>query len=176
MDSFEITKIVGAVCGSLLVLLTIQTGAHAIIGDTAEGGHGDEHHNAYVIEVAEAESGGAEEEAAPEVDFSEVYAAADAAAGESLFRACGSCHKLEDGANAVGPYLYGVVGRDIASVDGFAYSDALTSLEGDWTPEELSHFLENPSGYADGTKMAYRGMGDVEDRANLIAYLESVAN
>ena len=176
MDSFEITKIVGAVCGSLLVFMTINTAAHSIIGVGAEAGHGDEHHNAYVIEVAEEDSGAPEEEAEPEVDFAEVFAAADASAGESLFRACGSCHRLEDGANAVGPHLYDVVGRDIAAVDGFAYSDALTSLEGQWTPEELSHFIENPSGYADGTKMAYRGMADVEDRANLIAYLESVAN
>jgi len=176
MDSFEITKIVGAVCGSLLVFLTVSTAAHSIIGSPAGAGHGDEHHNAYVIEVAEGDSGGAEEDAEPEVDFSEIYASADAAEGEGLFRACGSCHKLEDGANAVGPHLYGVVGRDIAAVDGFAYSDALTSLEGQWTPEELSAFLENPAGYADGTKMSYRGMGDVEDRANLIAYLESTGN
>ncbi len=176
MDSFEITKIVGAVCGSLLVLLTINTAAHSIIGSPAEGGHGDEHGNAYVIEVAEAETGGAEEEAEPEIDFSEVYASADAAEGEGLFRACGSCHKLEDGANAVGPHLYDLVGRDIAAVDGFAYSDALASLEGAWTPEELSAFLENPAGYAAGTKMSYRGMADVEDRANLIAYLDTIGN
>lgn len=173
MDTFEITKIVGALSGSLLIFLVIQTGAHGIIGDTA-GGHGEGHENAYVIEVAEEEAGAPEEEAVPEVDFAEVYAAADAAAGESLFRACGSCHRLEEGANAVGPHLYGAVGRDIASVEGFAYSDALAPLEGQWTPEELSAFIENPAEYAPGTRMSYRGMADVEDRADLIAYLESV--
>jgi cytochrome c len=63
------------------------------------------------------------------------------------------------------------VGRDIAAADGFSYSDALASLDQAWTPENLSGFLENPRGWAPGTAMAYNGMGDVEDRANLIAYL-----
>jgi cytochrome c len=57
------------------------------------------------------------------------------------------------------------------SAEGFGYSDALLSQDGDWTPENLSAFLENPRGYAPGTAMAYNGMSDVEDRANLIAYL-----
>ncbi|MSU88576.1 c-type cytochrome [Rhodobacteraceae bacterium 2CG4] len=170
MDTMEITKIVGGVCGSLLVFLLIQTGAESLI--VAEPGHGDEEQFAYGIEAEEA--GG--EEAAPEaeVPFGEVFASADAAAGEGLFRACASCHKLEDGANAVGPYLYGVVGRDIAAVDGYSYSDALAGLDGAWTPEDLSAFLAAPSDYAPGTKMSYRGMRDVEDRANLIAYLQSI--
>ena len=63
------------------------------------------------------------------------------------------------------------MGRDIASADGFGYSDALTGLEGNWEPESLSGFIENPRGYANGTAMSYGGMDDVEDRANLIAYL-----
>ena len=66
-----------------------------------------------------------------------------------------------------------VVGRDIGSVGGFGYSEVLATLEGDWTPEALSGFLEDPRGYANGTKMSYAGMDDVEDRANLIAYLQT---
>lgn len=171
MNTMEITKIVGATCGSLLVLLLIETGAHAIIHPA--GGHGDEHHNAYVIEVEEA--GAAEETVeVAAVDFGEVYAAADAGAGEALYRACSSCHKLESGANAVGPYLYAVVGREIGGAQGFNYSDALAGMSDVWSPENLSGFLENPSDWAPGTKMSYRGMRDVEDRANLIKYLESV--
>ncbi len=171
MNTMEITKIVGGLCGSLLVLLLIETGAGAIIHPAS--GHGDDHQNAYVIEVEDA-AATTEVAAEPEVDFGEVYAAADAAAGEGLFRACSSCHKLEDGANGVGPYLYAVVGRDIGGVDGFSYSDALAGKGEAWTPENLNGFLANPSDWAPGTKMSYRGMRDVEDRADLIKYLESI--
>ncbi|MEM8869497.1 MAG: cytochrome c family protein [Pseudomonadota bacterium] len=168
----ELTKIFGALCGSLLALLLIQTGASAIIG-TGEGGHYGDHENAYVIEV---ESDEPEEEATEvaEVSFTDVYASADAGAGERLYRACAACHKLEDGANGVGPHLHNIVGRTKGVVDGFAYSDALGGMEGDWSPENLSAFLLKPADYVPGTKMSYNGMRDVEDRANLIAYLESL--
>lgn len=171
MDTMEITKIVGGVCGSLLVFLLIQTGANALIG-TGEEGHGEEHHFAYNIEVEEA--GGEAEEEEEAVPFADVFASADAASGERLFRACASCHKLEDGANAVGPHLFNVVDRDIAAVGGYSYSDALAGLDGAWTPDHLNEFLLAPADYAPGTKMSYRGMADVEDRANLIAYLQSI--
>ena len=84
------------------------------------------------------------------------------------------CHQLEEGANAVGPYLYGVVGREIGSADGYgSYSGALSEQGADvWDPETLSNFLENPQGWAPGTSMGYSGLSDVEDRANLIAYLD----
>ncbi len=109
-------------------------------------------------------------EAEPEVPFEEVYVNASAEAGEGLWRQCASCHRL-DGASATGPYLNGVVDREKHQVEGYAYSDGLLATEGAWTPENISAFIENPKEYAPGTKMAYRGMADVEDRANLIAYL-----
>jgi len=67
-----------------------------------------------------------------------------------------------------------VVGRDIATGEGFGYSGTLEELEGDWTPEALDAFLENPRGYAPGTAMSYAGMRDVEDRAAMVAYLDSL--
>ena len=67
----------------------------------------------------------------------------------------------------------GLVGRDIASVEDFKYSDALTALEGTWTPEALDAWLADPKGYAPGNKMSFAGMKDIEDRANVIAYIES---
>ena len=173
MNTMEITKIVGGLCGSLLVFLLIQSGAEAVL--TRGGGHGEGHTNAFPIEVAEAEP---EEETAEEeeieVAFADLYTEADASAGESVYRACASCHKLQDGANAVGPHLYGVVGREVASVEGFNYSGALSEQADVWTPENLNGFLENPGEWAPGTKMSYRGLSPVEDRANLIAYLDSI--
>lgn len=168
MDTMTITKAGGAICGSLLVFLLGAWAAEGLYH--VGGGHGDDHAMGYEIEVAAAE-GAVEEEAEPEVPFEEVFVNASAADGEKLWRQCASCHKL-DGSNGTGPYLNGVVGRDKGSVDGYSYSSTLAEMEGDWTPENLSGFLLNPKDYAPGTKMAYRGMGDIEDRANLIKYLE----
>jgi cytochrome c len=75
-----------------------------------------------------------------------------------------------------GPSLYGVVGRDVGSVDGFNYSGSLSAVADVWTPENLNAFLENPRGYAPGTSMSYNGMRNIEDRADLIAYLDSLDN
>lgn len=169
-DTMTVTKVLGGICGTFLVFLLGNFFAGEIY--KARGHDGSE--QAYVIPVEGSDDG---EEAADEGPaFEEVYAMADAAAGESLFRACSACHKLEEGANAVGPYLYGVVGRDVASVDGFNYSGSLIAVADVWTPEELDGFLENPRGYAPGTAMTYNGMRKVEDRAALIAYLDSVDN
>ncbi|WP_296662945.1 cytochrome c family protein [Roseovarius sp.] len=109
-------------------------------------------------------------------DFAALVAAADLAEGEKLYRRCGACHKLEDGKNGAGPHLFGIVGRDIASVEGFAYSDALKGLEGEWTLEKLSGWIENPRAYAPGNRMGFPGLKDEADRANLIGYLQSTAN
>lgn len=162
-DTMTLTKIVAALCSALLFFLLL-----AWFGEAIYGGSGHDEKQAYVIDTGAPAPDAAA--AAPEVPFADLLAAADPAAGERLFRSCAACHKV-DGSNGTGPYLNGVVGRDIASVAGYAYSDALTGLPGSWTPEELSKFIENPRGYAGGTKMTYGGMKKPEDRASLIAYL-----
>jgi cytochrome c len=73
----------------------------------------------------------------------------------------------------VGPHLNGVVGRAVGAVDGYGYSGNLVAVAETWTPENLNAFLENPSNYAPGTAMNFRGIRDAQDRANLIAYLET---
>ena len=103
-----------------------------------------------------------------------MLAAADIGKGAKVFKKCTACHKIEDGANSTGPHLYGIVGRDIGSVDGFGYSGTLAELAGDWTPEQLDGFLANPKGYAAGTSMSFSGLKKSADRANLIAYLDSL--
>lgn len=165
-DTMTLTKISAGVLGAWLVLLLGKWAGEEIYHADA---HGEQ---SYVIEVAD--SGG--DAGGEEIDFAAVMAEADADSGSKVFRKCAACHKLEDGANATGPHLYAVVGRDIAAVPDFGYSGALASLEGAWTPEELSAFLENPKGYAPGTSMGFAGLRKVEDRADVIAYLQSVAN
>ena len=108
--------------------------------------------------------------------FAAMVASADAGKGEKLFRRCQACHKLEDGANGVGPYLYGVVGRDIASADGFKYSDALSGVDGAWTLDQLSAWIENPRAFAPGNRMGFAGLKDEQDRADLMAFLQTIGN
>jgi cytochrome c len=163
-DTMTLTKLVGSLCGAFLILLFGKWAADTLYH---VGGHGEQ---AYVIEVEDADDGGEPE---VEIPFEEVFASADAGAGEKLWRQCQACHKL-DGSNGTGPYLNGIVGKDKGSSDGYGYSEVLASMEGDWTPENLSGFIANPKEYAPGTKMSYSGMKDVEDRANLIAYLATV--
>ncbi|WP_245904780.1 c-type cytochrome [Pseudoroseicyclus aestuarii] len=165
------TKLVGAVCGALLVFLL---GGYFAGELYSMGGHhhpGEEEEQAYIIPVEE--TGGAAEEAAPEVPFEELWASADASAGEAVFRNCRSCHALEAGDNRVGPTLYDVVGRPVDSVEGYAYSGALEEVVDEWTPEHIFEFLHDPRGYAPGTKMTYAGLPSAEDRVNLIAWLET---
>lgn len=173
-DTMTLTKIVGGFCGMLLVFLLGNFAAKSIYHNDGND-HGEGHHQAYTIDTGDEDHGGDEvAEEAP--DFGVVFASADAAEGEGLFKACKSCHKLEHGANGTGPYLYGIVGRQVDAVEGFKYSGALEKVTDVWTPENLNGFLENPKGYAPGTRMSYRGMPKIEDRANLIAYLQSIGS
>ena len=163
-DTMTITKLVGALCGTWLVFLL---GAWLAEEVYHSGGHYGE--QAYVIPVEGGDA--AEEEVVEAVPFEELYAAASAADGEGLWRACRSCHALEPGVDGTGPYLHGVVGRPVQASEGFGYSGALAEVADVWSPENLNAFLERPSSYAPGTSMSYNGMRDAQDRANLIAYL-----
>ena len=167
-DTMTMTKVLGGLCGTFLVFMLGKFGAEFIYHEPKH--HGDDHHQAYVIDT------GVEDEPAEdvvEVPFAEVFAAADPSQGEKLFRQCKACHSLEDGKNGTGPSLYSIVNRTTASVERFVYSGNLIAVVDAWTPEHLNSFLENPKGYTPGTKMTYKGMPDVEDRANLIAWLEA---
>ena len=170
-DTMTLTKTVGAVCGSLLVFLLAGWAAGSLYS-TGGGGHGDEHHQAYVIDTGEGD--GEAEEAVEEVDFATLLAAADPASGEKLFKKCQACHKLEDGANGTGPTLYQVVNRPVQAVDSFGgYSGALIEAADVWTPENLNGFLENPKNFAPGNKMSFAGFKKPEERADIIAFLEN---
>ena len=164
-DTMTFTKIVGGFCGALLVFLLGNWAGGALYSAQDAGGK-----QAYSVATADA---AAQPAAAPAADFKTVYAAADATKGASVFNKCKACHKV-DGTNATGPHLNGVVGRAVASVDGFGYSDAVKALGGDWTPDRLDAWLTNPKAFAAGTKMGFAGLDKVEDRADVIAYLASL--
>lgn len=111
--------------------------------------------------------------AAPVVAAAAGAGAGDAALGLKVFAKCKACHKV-DGKDAVGPHLNGVVGRPTASVEGFKYSDAMIAHAGEWTPERIDAYLADPKGTVPGNKMAFAGLKKPEDRANVIAYLQSL--
>lgn len=164
-DTMTLTKAVASFCAMFLVLLLGRWAAETIYH---VGGHGYGEEQAYVIDTGDGE---AAEEPAEAVDFETVFASADAGAGERLWRQCAACHAL-DGRDGTGPHLDGVVDRPKASVAGFAYSEGALAQGGQqWTPDNLQQFIADPRGYMPGTKMSYSGMSDIEDRANLIAYL-----
>jgi cytochrome c len=166
-DTMTFTKAGGALCGSLLVFMLVGWAGSALF--YTGGGHGHEGEvQAYMIETGEGE---ATEEVAEGPAFADLYAAADAAAGEKVFAKCKACHKV-DGTDGTGPHLNGVVDRPKASIAGFGYSEAILAVaDQSWTPENLDGFLANPKGYMPGTKMSFAGLPKGEDRANLIAWL-----
>lgn len=121
--------------------------------------------------VAADEGGGA----AAEPDIGTLLAMADVAAGEASFAKCMACHTIAaGGAAGIGPNLNGVVGTGIgAHAPGFAYSEALTSVGGNWTYENLNAWLKSPKAFANGTKMSFPGLSDPQERANVIAYMHA---
>jgi len=99
--------------------------------------------------------------------------AAPAAAAPTDVKVCEACHNFDKGGGAkVGPPLWGVVGRPIASVAGFSYSDALKAVGGDWTYEKLNQWITKPSAMAAGTKMAFPGEAEATKRADILAFLQ----
>ncbi len=166
-DTMTMTKLLGGFCGAFLIFLLGGFFAEFIYHEAEH--KGDEHHQAYTIDTGGDDS---EVEEEVEVAFADVFAAADPSEGPGVFRKCQACHKVEDGANGTGPHLYNIVGRDVGAVAGFNYSGALGEVAEVWSPENLNAFLENPKGYAAGTSMNFSGLPSIEDRANLIAWLD----
>lgn len=97
----------------------------------------------------------------------------DASSGAAVFAQCRACHVVDEGVNRTGPSLHNVVGSEAGSVGGFNYSDAISQSGITWTPEKLFQYLENPRRITPGTRMAFRGLSDPQDRADIIAYLQS---
>lgn len=111
----------------------------------------------------------------PEPDLGTLLASADAAIGQQKAQVCRSCHAFDAGGhNGLGPGLWQVVGRDIASRPGYAYSAAMAAQDGSWTYDRLYKFLASPGRAVPGTKMTFAGFRRAEDRANVIRYLATL--
>lgn len=177
MSDLGFNKIAFCVLGTGLALIGLNEASHSLF-HTA-------HHEkpGYFIDVPEATGGGEAVVEGPR-DYFTLISTADIAKGEEQHKKCLQCHTFEQGGpNLQGPNLYGVLGRDIASHAGFKYSTGKGSLsehEGNWTYENLDHFLERPKGFAPGTAMNFAGINSrltgLQDRANLIAYLRTLGS
>ncbi len=174
MDSFQFNKIIGALLGTVFVVFSIT-----LVADALFAAHSPENPG-YIIEAAEGGGEGGEAPEVEEVSIATLLQDADPAAGEASFRKCQACHTAEQGgANKVGPNLWDIVNRPIASHEGFSYSSAMQEFatsEGEWDYEHLNGFLLNPRGYVSGTAMAFAGLKKDDERANVIAYLRTLSD
>jgi cytochrome c len=182
VDSFEFSKIAGAVLAALLVIFAPKT-----IIDLWQQGH-------HVKEAGFTLPAATEQAAAPaaggEAAAGGGVAAFDAAAvvaligsakaenGQATFKKCLTCHSADKAAaSKAGPNLWNVVGRKKGTREDFGgYSEAMKTKGGDWTLADLAGFVHNPKGWLPGTKMVFQGVPDPQDVADLLAYVRTLAD
>jgi cytochrome c len=172
MDSFEFNKIVGAVLFTGLCLLALNITAEAIFAP-----HHPEKPGFEIDVKPQASATGSAEKAAPEEPIEKLLVSASADRGQTVTKQCAACHTFtKDGPNGIGPNLYGIVDRPRASAPGFSYSDAMKAKGGEWTIDDLNKFLTSPKEFVPGTKMTFPGLPRGNQRADAIAYLNTLAD
>ena len=164
MNSFEINKIITAILVTILVVFGIGKISNIIFDKE------DKDIVAYKVEAPEGSAVQVSTETS--VDISALLALGDVAHGEKVFKKCSACHVIEKGgANKIGPALYGVLGRKVAAIDDYKYSQALNEYDKEWTFEEMNGYLRKPQAWIKGTKMSFAGLRKEKDRASAILFL-----
>ena len=112
-----------------------------------------------------------------DVDIKALLAMGTVDQGKKIFSTCKSCHSIkEGGGNKIGPALWGVLGRQIGSINDYKYSKAFAEFGGEWNLENMNSFLIKPKDYIKGTKMSYAGLKKEKDRASIILYLNEYSD
>lgn len=181
MDSFELSKIAGAVLAALLLIFVPKTAI-----DIWRSGHHETKPGftlPVATEQAAAPPAGETAAGAPTGAFDsaavvKMIAAAKPEGGQATFKKCLACHSADAASGSkLGPNLWGVVSRQKGAREDFkAYSEALKAKGGAWTYEDLAGFIHNPKGWLPGTKMIFPGVADPAELADLLAYMRTLAD
>ena len=159
------------IAGWVLAAGIVALGSSIVFGKMFHSEVPAEGKQGYVIQGVESDEGGTAVAAVP---LATLLAGADLTKGEATFAKCKSCHTIASGgANGIGPNLYGVLGKKHGHIGGFAYSEALLKAPGSWDWENMNAWLTSPKKYAPGTKMSFAGLGNAEERAALLLYLNA---
>ena len=173
LDSFELNKILGAILGTCLGVVALNIAAGAIFAPVKPAKPGFE----IEVPTTPTPGGGTTTPTQPEVPLEELLVKADATRGAESAKKCMTCHTFDKGGRPlIGPNLYGIVGRPKASEQGFNYSPALKQVGGNWTIPDLFKFIANPKTMVPGTAMTFPGISRPSERADLLAYLNSLSD
>jgi len=171
MESVNVNRVSLAALGSVLFVMLLVAFSNLVISPRIPAVPG------FALPTGGATAPAAAPKEAPEVPLPALLAKADPKKGEQIAKVCETCHNFKEGAGAkIGPDLWNVVGRPVGSFPGFAYSDALKKIGGDWTFEKLNDWIKAPSAMAPGTKMAFAGEKDAEKRADVLVYLQTLSD
>jgi cytochrome c len=170
MNGFEFNKLLAAILVATLVAMLAGFAAHKLVTPAKLD------KNAYMVEgVGETPAATTSDVPAGPAPIGPLLAKADVDIGQKTARVCGTCHTFNKGEAAkVGPNLFGIIGSKHAHMAGFDYSDAMKAMPGNWTDDELNEFLYSPRAHVPGTKMTFAGIKKDQDRANVIAWLNTL--